>query len=95
MHLPLQHVLKRQLLNMHGRHPVTAIGQSNIFNKRVGLLLGDHARAGATPSKCPTEMTLAVAVGHHNGVVQAFTLEEMHYRKGLRVGGGLLIIIKT
>ena len=33
----------------------------------LGLLLGDHARVGATPSKWLTETASAVAVDHHNG----------------------------
>ena len=56
---------------MHGRHPATAIGRSTIFNTVLGLLLGDHARAGATSSKWPTETAVAVAVGHCNDVAQA------------------------
>ena len=46
-----------------------------MFGRLLGLLLGDHALAGATPSKWPTETALAVTVGHHNGVTQTFTLK--------------------
>ena len=48
---------------------MTAIGRSIIFNKVLGLLilLGDHARVGATPSKWPTETALTVAVDHCDG----------------------------
>ena len=48
------------------------------FSKFLGLLPGDHAHAGATPSKWPTETALAVAVGHLNGVAQTSALKYMH-----------------
>ena len=40
-----------------------------MYSKLVGLLLGDHARAGATPSKWPTETACAVSVDHRDGVL--------------------------
>ena len=87
MHLPLQHQLKRQLPNMHGQHPAAAIGPLTIFSKVVGLLLDDHAHTGTTPPPWPTETAFVVAVGHHDVVVQAFTLEQIHQGKGLRADG--------
>ena len=71
MHLPIQHQLKGYLLNMHGRHPDVAIWLRIIFSNLIGLLLGDHARTGATSPKRPTEMAPTVTVGHCNGVAQA------------------------
>ena len=56
---------------MHWRHSTAEIGLSIIFSNVVGLLLGVHARTGATPLSWPTKMASAVAVGHHNGVAQA------------------------
>ena len=50
-------------------------------------LLSDHARDGATPSKWPTEMARAVALGHVNDVAEARTLEQTHQGRGLRAGG--------
>ena len=38
-----------------------------VFSKLLGLLLGDHPCAGATPSKWPTETALTVAVDHRDG----------------------------
>ena len=58
---------------MHGRHKQAAQLLLIIFSNVVGLLLGDHARASATPSKWPTETALAVAVGHHNGITHVST----------------------
>ena len=87
MHLPLQCRLKGWLPNMHGRHPEPTIGPYIIFSNIVGLLLGNHARDGATSSKWPTEMALAVIVGHCDGVAQAFTLKKMHRGKGMPAGG--------
>ena len=43
----------------------------------MGLFLGNHACAGATPSKWPTETAFAVAVGHLDAVAQAFYLKTM------------------
>ena len=86
MHVPLQCRLKGLFPNIHGQHTKPAIGLCIIFINVVGLLLGDHARAGPTPSKWPTEMALAVAVGHIDGVVQAQTHEQMHRGKGLCAG---------
>ena len=60
-----------------------AKGPSIIFGCVVQPLLAEHARAGATPSKWPTETALVVAVGHCDGVAQAQTLEKMHRGKGL------------
>ena len=39
-----------------------------MFSKLLGLLLGDHTRAGATPSKWPTETICVVAVDHRDSV---------------------------
>ena len=36
-------------------------------SKLLGLLLGNHARAGATPSEWPTEMDFAFAVDNRDG----------------------------
>ena len=66
MHLLLQRRLKRRLSNMHRRHPAAVTGPDIIFSNLVSLLLGDHARAGATPS--PTDMAFAIAVSHCDGV---------------------------
>ena len=71
MHVPLQRWLKGWLPNIHGRHPEPAIGPRIMFSNVVGLLLGNHASAGATPPTWPTETALAVAVGHCNEVAQA------------------------
>ena len=49
-----------------------------IFSSVIGLLLGDYARASATPSKWPTETAHAVAMGHRDGVVWGLTLEQLH-----------------
>ena len=38
-----------------------------ILSKLLGLLLGHHARAGATPLKWPTETAHVVAVDHLDG----------------------------
>ena len=84
MHATLQRRLKGLLSNMHGQHPKPAIGLCIIFINIVGLLLGDHACTSATPLSRPTEKALAVAVGHCDGVTQAFTLQKMHQGKGLR-----------
>ena len=54
---------------MHGCHPWAVDALCIIFSSVVGLLLGNHARAGATPSKWPTEMACAIAVDHHDGVL--------------------------
>ena len=59
---------------MHGRHPKTAIDLCIIFINVAGLLIGDHAHAGPTPLKRPTEMDLVIAVGHREDVAQAQTL---------------------
>ena len=87
MHLPLQRRLKRQLPNMHGQHPGVAIGLRIIFTNVIGLLLGDHACAGAMPLSWSTETVLAVTVDYLDGVAQTFTVEQVHQRKGLRAGG--------
>ena len=63
-----------------------------VVSKRLGLLQGDRARAGATPSKWPTELALTVAVGHCDGVAQAFTLKQMHCGKGLRADTVYLLL---
>ena len=44
----------------------------------VSLLLGNHARAGATLSKWPIETNRVVDVGHRNFIVCAFTLEQLY-----------------
>ena len=71
---------------MHGRH----IGQAKCLHIILGgvmqRLLASHARDGATPSKWPTETALVVVVGHRDGVVQAFILEQMHRGKSLCAG---------
>ena len=41
------------------------------FAKVPGLLLSNYAGAGATPLPWPTEMTVIIAVGHCNSVLQA------------------------
>ena len=56
---------------MHGRHPETAKGPSIILIKVLGLLIGDYARAVATPSPRPTKTAFGVTVGHCNDVLQA------------------------
>ena len=56
------------------------------FSSVVGLLLGNHARAGAMPSTLSTETAHAVAVGHRDDIVRAFTLEQLYRWKGLRAG---------
>ena len=71
MHILLQRWLKRQLLNIHVWHSATAIGWSIIFINDLGLLLGNHTRAGVTPSPWPTETVSVDAVGHRDGVLQA------------------------
>ena len=71
IHLPLQRWLKQHLPNMHAWHPVPEIGRSIIFNKVLGLLLGNHACAGAGPLPWPTEKNLTVAVSRCNGIAQA------------------------
>ena len=53
-------------------------GYMHFFRKLLGLFLGNHDRAGATSLEWPTETALVVAVGHCNGVTQAFTLEQFH-----------------
>ena len=55
--------------NMHGWHPQAAKRLCIIYSKLLGLLLGNHARAGSRPSKWTTETALAVAVDHCNGVL--------------------------
>ena len=72
---------------MHERHPREAGCYCIIFKKVVALLLGDHARAGVTPSKWPAETALAVAAGYLVAVAQAINLEQMHRGNGLRDGG--------
>ena len=52
---------------MHGRQPRAAKMLCIIYGKLLGLILGDHARVGATPSKWPTETVLALAVDHRDG----------------------------
>ena len=54
---------KRRLPNMHGQHPVPAIGRSILFNKASCLLVGNHVCAGAVQLPWPTEMVFAVDVG--------------------------------
>ena len=58
----------------------------------LGLLLGNHARAGATPSKWSTETAPVVAVGHCDVVAQAFTLDKFHQGKGVHAEKGYLIL---
>ena len=87
MYVLLQRQLKGWLINMHGQHPKPAIGPRICFTNVVGLLLGNHARAGATTSEWPTETALVVAVGHCNGVAQALTLEQIHRWKDLCADG--------
>ena len=64
---------------MHGQHPAAPIGPRIICSNIVivGLLLGDHVRAGATLLPWPIEMACVIAVGHRDEVTQAFTLEQM------------------
>ena len=71
MHLGSQRWLKRQLPNMHGRHPAPAIGRSIIFHVVIQPLLGDHVRAGAAPLPWPTETVFVVAVGYCGDTSQA------------------------
>ena len=63
---------------MHGQHPEPMKGPCIGFGKVPGLLLGNDDFFGAVPLPWPTEPYFAVAVGHCNGIVQAFTLEQMH-----------------
>ena len=72
---------------MHERHPRAAKVLCIIYSKLLGLLLGDHDRAGVTLSESPTETALAIAVGHRDGFVHARTLEQIHRGKCLRAGG--------
>ena len=62
-----QQTLVVRLPNMHERHPWASKGLCITLSKLVGLLLGNHARAGATPSKWPTETAYDIAVDHRNG----------------------------
>ena len=87
MYLPLQYRLKLRLPNIHGRHSATAIGESNILNKVLGLILGNHPHDGATLLPWPTEMALVVAGWHQDGVAQVFPLEKIHQQKGLHAVG--------
>ena len=73
--------------HMHWRHSGRAKGPSIVFGYTVQHLLDDHTRIGATPSSWPTETSFIIAVGHHNDVMQAFTLDQLHQGKGLRAGG--------
>ena len=57
--------LKWQLPIMYGRHSWAAKDPSIKFGDVVGLLLGVHVLAGATPLPRPTEITFAFAVGHN------------------------------
>ena len=81
MHLSFQRQVKQQLSNIHRRKPATAIGQSIIFIKMLGLLLGNLASVGARQLALPTEAAFAVTVGHHDDVAQGFTLQQMHRGK--------------
>ena len=56
---------------MHGQHPEPAIGSRIICAHVLGLLLGNHVRASATPLNWPTETGLALTVGHLNDIEQA------------------------
>jgi hypothetical protein len=47
MHVGCQRRLVGWLPNMHGRHPVPAIGRSNIFHKLLDVLLGEQAHVMA------------------------------------------------
>ena len=69
--LPLQCQLKRQLPNIHGRHPKPVIRRSIILHYFLGLLVGDNARASATSPPWPTESAFVVVVGHRHGILQA------------------------
>ena len=71
MHVGSQRLLVGWPSNMHGRHPETAKGPSIILIKVLGLLIGDYARAVATPSPRPTKTAFGVTVGHCNDVLQA------------------------
>ena len=71
MHLGSQRPLVGWLLNMHGQYREPAKDLSIVFVKVSGLVLGDHACAGATPLTQPTETVFAVAVGHDNYISQA------------------------
>ena len=86
-HVPLQRHLKGWLTNMFGQHPGPTIGPHIIFTNVVVLLIGNHARAGVTPSKWPTEAALTDTVGHCNGVAQALTLKQMHQGKNFCADG--------
>ena len=59
-----------------------------LSSKLLGLLLGDHARAGATSLKWPTETALAVAVEHHDGGLLMNYLFSM-YRTNIVLNSGL------
>ena len=72
---------------MHERHPWAASALCIILSSTEGLVLDDPVRGGAMSSTWSIGMAHAVAVGHHDGVTRAFTLEQMHQRKGLRVDG--------
>ena len=67
MYLLLQCWLTGLVFNMHGLHSEPTIGPRIIFSNLIGLLLGNHARAGATSSKCPAETARAVAIGYLDG----------------------------
>ena len=77
MYVPLQRRLKGLLPNMHGQHPEPAIGLCITFINVVGLLIGNHARAGPVPSKWPKHTALVVAVGHRYGVAQTHNIEQI------------------
>ena len=44
---------------------------AHYFNKVPSLLLGNHIFPGAMPPPWPIETTFVVAVGYHNGTLQA------------------------
>ena len=56
-------------ITIHGQHPAVAIGPCIVFIKVSSLLLGDHARASATPLPWPIETAFTVAVGHRDGIL--------------------------
>ena len=87
IHMRSQRPLVWWLLNMHRRHPAMAIGPRVILNKVSDYLLGNHVRAGATPSPRPTETAFSVAVGYCDCASRAWTLEHMYQEKGVCADG--------
>ena len=77
---------------MRGQHLEAKIGTRIICSNIVCLQLGNHACDGVTPLPWPTETAFGVIVGRCDGVLQAFTLNQMHQGKGLCAGGVYLML---